>query len=100
MGIILWIIFSVAIFILYHKVFDVVYLDLSQGLMRELIFVAIGGAFLTGLTVALWWLADIIIVIAAISLRGKCKTAGARNMLTIGAIVLAGWIAVSGIFLA
>ncbi len=100
MGIILWIIFSVAIFVLYHKVFDVVYLDLSQGLMREIIIVAFAGAILTGVTVTFWWLSDIIIVMAAVLLRGKCKTAGARNMLTIGAVALAGWIAVSGIFLA
>lgn len=44
---------------LFHKIFDVYYFDLGNGLLRELM----GGFIFAGVCIWLWWLADIALAI-------------------------------------
>ena len=69
---ILWLICSVAIWVLYHKLFDVIYFDFSHGCLKELIICAIGGAILTGGIIAFWYIANpIVIIIISVILYKK-----------------------------
>lgn len=65
MGVV-WIAWIIALLILYHKVFEVYYTSLFQGIMKELFGAFLIGMVLTGLTLYAWWLIAIIIIIAGI----------------------------------
>ena len=66
----LWIFYVIAILVMYHKVFDVVYFDLGRGLMKELVIAAFGGMILAAITVKFWVLSAIIIIITGLVCRG------------------------------
>ena len=88
-----WIIWIVALLVLYHKIFEVYYFSLGHGLMKELITAGIIGLFMTGLTFYLWWLTAIIIIICGIVLKNKVSS----NIPLIAAIILAIIVAIMGI---
>lgn len=94
---ILVLVFTVVIWVLYHKIFDVVYFDLSRGILKEIIGSLIGGVLLTALTLMYWWVTDIIIVIMALAVIGKCRRSEQKILVVVCAAIIAILIAVAGI---
>ena len=62
---------TVVVLILYHKLFDVVYFNLINGIVRELVVSFIIAMVITFITIKLWWVTAIILVIAGILLSKK-----------------------------
>ena len=85
----LWIFYVIAILVMYHKVFDVVYFDLGRGLMKELVIAAFGGMILAAITVKFWVLSAIIIIITGLVCRGKFDDPAAKNTVLVIAIIIA-----------
>lgn len=85
----LWIFYVIAILVMYHKVFDVVYFDLGRGLMKELVVAAFGGMILAAITVKFWVLSAIIIIITGLVCRGKFDDPAAKNTVLVIAIIIA-----------
>lgn len=90
---IIWIIWTVALLVFYHKIFTVYYFNLGVGLLKELLFAAILGAMMMGLTLYFWWLTAIIIILFGIGTAKKTS----NSLALIGCIILAVIIAVMGI---
>ena len=63
---ILVLIFSIATWVTYHKIFDVAYFNLGRGLLKEFIGCFICGTILAGLVLKFWWIIDILIVIVGL----------------------------------
>lgn len=85
----LWIFYVIAILVMYHKVFDVVYFDLGRGLMKELVIAAFGGMILAAITVKFWVLSAIIIIITGLVCRGKFDDSAAKNTVLVIAVIIA-----------
>lgn len=85
----LWIFYVIAILVMYHKVFDVVYFDLGRGLMKELVIAVFGGMILAAITVKFWVLSAIIIIITGLVCRGKFDDPAAKNTVLVIAIIIA-----------
>ncbi len=65
-----WIGWIVILITLYHKIFNVVYFSLMDGLLKELFVSALIGSVLTVLTVQFWWVV-LILVVVAIAIKTK-----------------------------
>lgn len=65
-----WIGWIVILITLYHKIFNVVYFGLMDGLLKELFVSALIGSVLTVLTVQFWWVV-LILVVVAIAIKTK-----------------------------
>ncbi len=65
-----WIGWIVILMTLYHKIFNVVYFSLMDGLLKELFVSALIGSVLTVLTVQFWWVV-LILVVVAIAIKTK-----------------------------
>ncbi len=89
---VVWIIWIIAVLILYHKVFAVYYFDLGNGLLKELIVAAIVAGILTVLTFYYWWVVAIIIVI--FGFINMVRT-GSKAPIVL-AVILAGALSVMG----
>lgn len=75
----------VAAFILYHKVFNVIYFSLGRALLNELFGCFIVAAIMTALTFWIWPLVVVLIIIAGVSIAQKTG----KKSFIIGAIILA-----------
>ena len=62
---------TVVVLILYHKLFDVVYFNLINGIVKELVVSFIIAMVITSITIKLWWVTAIILIIAGILLSKK-----------------------------
>lgn len=90
---ILWIAWTIGLWIFYHRIFTVFYFNLFNGLLKEVIGIALLGLLMTGITLYLWWLSAIIIVIIGLSISGEKRNKG----IFIASVVLAIVIAIIGI---
>ena len=65
MGEIVWLIlvvfYSIVAFRIYHKIFQVYYLDAFKGILGEIIGSCFTGVMMTALTIYLWYIAVIVI---------------------------------------
>ena len=86
---VVWIIWVIALLVLYHKVFEVYYFSLSNGLMKELITAIFVGAIMTALTFYLWWITAIIIIVIGLVTMGKVSSKAPLIVAIILAIVVA-----------
>jgi len=55
--IVLTIVYGIIGWVLYHKIFNVYYFDLSNGLFKEFISSALFGFAMASLTITYWWVA-------------------------------------------
>ena len=94
---ILWIGFSIGVWVLYHKIFTVYYFSLSQGLMKELIWSVIIGIVLTGLALYLWWLVVLILLGVGLTTAGKVDNPSAKKTIMILFAVAAIVVAIVGL---
>ena len=85
---IVWIIWTIVLLILYHKVFEVYYFSLGKGLMRELVGAAFLGIIMMGLTFYLWWLTAIIVILIGIIVMGKTNSKAPIVIAIILAIII------------
>lgn len=68
---ILWTACSFATWYIYHKLFDVIYFNLFNGCLREIITSGFIGLFLTLLIIKFWYISIFIIVLVLIALFKK-----------------------------
>ncbi len=61
--VILWFVCSFAVWIIYHKLFRVLYFDLFNGCLKEIITAGVIGALLAVIIIRFWYVAVIIIVL-------------------------------------
>ena len=71
---ILWIGWTIALLIMYHKVFSVYYFNLSRGLMKEVVGACMLGAIMAGVTLAYWYVSAVIIIVIGLSVSSKMKS--------------------------
>lgn len=65
-----WIGWIIILITLYHKIFNVVYFSLMDGLLKELFVSALISSVLTILTIQFWWVV-LILVVVAIAIKTK-----------------------------
>lgn len=79
--IVLWIVYAIALFVIYHKVFDVIYFSVAHGIIKEIFFCGLLGFLLTMLTIKHWKIAVAIVIIAGIIIY--MKEAQSENRYTV-----------------
>ena len=68
---ILWIICGLAVWILYHQLFNVVYFDLMNGCFKEFLAAGTLGAILAVIITQYWIVAVLVIVLIVFALSKK-----------------------------
>lgn len=68
---IIWIACSFAVWIIYHRLFSVVYFDVANGCLKEIIISGIIGAILAGLILLYWYIAVPLVIFVIIALLKK-----------------------------
>ncbi|MBO5284049.1 MAG: hypothetical protein J6B43_13160 [Lachnospiraceae bacterium] len=94
---VLWIVFSIGVLVLYHKIFTVYYFSLSQGLMKELMVAGMVGFGLTLITLYLWWLAALVILLTGLVAAGKTENPSGKKAIIFAFAVAAIVVAIVGI---
>lgn len=94
---VLWIVFSIGVWVIYHKIFTVYYFNLSQGLMKELLLSAFAGLILTGLTLHFWWLTAIILLLVGVGVSGKTENPSGKKAIIVVFAIAAIAVAIVGI---
>lgn len=96
---VLLIFFAIVAWVTYHKIFDIVYFDLSKGLGKELIGSLVAGLVLTCLTLMYWWITDIIIAIIALFWIASKGSTAKKVAVALIAVILAVFVSVTAISL-
>ena len=96
-GYALIIIYTIIIWIIYHKIFDVYYFNLSKGLLIELVLSFIGGMILAGLTISYWYIAAIILLLLGFGLSQKTTDPNKRKVCIVTFAIFAVVISIVGI---
>lgn len=69
----IWIVYIILLLVAYHKIFDVIYFDTFNGLLRELVISAIIAIVLAGITIMYWWISAIILLLIGLGLGFSYK---------------------------
>ena len=69
--VILTVVYAVVCLIIYHKLFHVIYFDLGNGCLKEIIGASLAGLLLAALTVLFWYISIPIIILLLIALFKK-----------------------------
>ena len=69
--IIIWAVCSLSVWVIYHKLFDVMYLDLFHGCFKEIVVSGVIGAVLTALVIRFWYVSIVVGVLVVISIFKK-----------------------------
>ncbi len=86
---IIWLGWTIALLILYHKVFAVYYFDLANGLLKEIIGAALLGVIMTAVTLMYWYISAIIIIIIGLAISNKVRSKVPLIIAIICAIIVA-----------
>lgn len=89
----LWIFWSIALLVFYHKVFAVYYFNICKGILQELLTAGFLGMLLAYATIKFWWIAAIVLILAGLAASGKADSKAPLVL----AVVLAVIISVVGI---
>lgn len=95
--IVLIVIYMIIAWILYHKIFDVVYFDIQQGCLGELIGCTIVAVILAYLTLHYWAISALIAFVACLIAFCCSKTSEGRGVVVIVGIILILFIVIVGI---
>ena len=68
---IVWLICTIAVWVLYHKLFDVIYFDFAHGCLKEIVVCAVIGAILAATMAAYWYITIPIVIIISIIIYKK-----------------------------
>lgn len=94
---ILFVFYTITAWIVFHKIFTVVYFGgVTVNLIKELFGAAIVGGILTALTLYLWWLSALIIIGAGLGVAGKFDNPQARKVVISAFVFMAIVISVVG----
>jgi hypothetical protein len=69
--IILWFLCSIAVWIIYHKLFNVMYFDLFNGCLTEFITSGFLGAIIAAMIIRFWWVTIVIFILLGIAISKK-----------------------------
>jgi hypothetical protein len=83
------VVWGIVLLVAYHKLFDVVYLNLFNGIFRELIGAFIGASILTYATLHFWYVVVIVVIIAGIVISKKLLSKAPIVLSVIVAIIFA-----------
>ncbi len=95
--IVLFLTFTIGVWITYHKIFTVYYFSLSKGLMKELLMSLFLGMILTALTLYFWWVTAIVLLLAGLGLSGKTENPAGKKAIMIAFLIAAVAVAIVGI---
>ncbi len=73
-------------FIVYHRIFDVVYFDLGRGCMQEIIGCIFFSAIMTVISIVFWPIAVVILLVVAFVIYNKSKNVFLAALFVIFAI--------------
>lgn len=68
---IVWLLCSIAVYVIYHKLFAVVYFDFANGCLKEIIVCAILGGILAALICAFWYISIPVIILFIVAICKK-----------------------------
>ena len=71
MLVVLMLVCSIVVWVLYHKLFDVIYFDFFSAFLKEILISVIIGAFLAYGIMKLWYVSIPVAVIAVIAIYKK-----------------------------
>lgn len=94
---VLWAVYSIGVWIIYHKMFTVYYFSLSRGLVKELFLSAFVGMILTGLTLSFWWIAAIILFLVGVGVSRKTENPSGKKAIIVVFAIAAIVISIVGI---
>ncbi len=77
------------IWVTYHKIFTVYYFSPGRGILKELFASFIGGVILAVLIIKLYWLAAIIVALAALGLSAKADPSKRKIIVIVGLVLAA-----------
>lgn len=69
--IVLWFVCSLAVWVIYHKLFNVMYFDLFNGCLKEFITAGFFGAIIAAIIIRFWFVAIVIVVLLGIAISKK-----------------------------
>lgn len=95
--IIMGLVYAIIAWVLYHKIFEVVYFDLKEGCMGEIIGSLVFGYLLAGLTMYFWKISVVIVMVACIIAILCCNTAESKALIVVAGIILIIIIVIMGI---
>lgn len=91
-----WIFYTIALLVLYHKVFSVYYFNLKQGLLKELVTSAITGLILTAMSLYYWIIGIIVIMCLALMCVAKIQSPTGKKIIMVIAIIASIMVAIVG----
>lgn len=68
-----WILCSFTLWYIYHKLFDVFYMDVTMGCLKEIVVSGFLGMFLTMLIFYYWYISLLIIALLILALLKKSR---------------------------
>ena len=86
---VLLVVWAIALFVMYHKIFTVFYFDLTRGIGKEIMWCLIGSCILTALTIYFYWVIAIVVAIAGVVLSFKTEDTTKKIYIIVAFIVLA-----------
>ena len=69
--VILWFICSLAVWVIYHRLFSIWYFDLFNGCLKEIITAGVIGAVLAAIIIRFWFIAIIVTALFFVALFRK-----------------------------
>lgn len=93
---IFFLVFFIGGLVLYHSVFDVVYLNLGKGLLSEIISAALLSCLMVFITMKFWIVSVILILLVGLGVSSKFKNDSTRGAFIIFVIIFAIIVGISG----
>ena len=95
--IIMGLVYAIIALVIYHKIFDIVYFDLKEGCLGEIIGSLVFGFLLAGLTMYFWKISVVIVIVVCIIGILCCNTAESKALIVVVGIILIIIIVIMGI---
>ncbi|MCD8215926.1 MAG: hypothetical protein LUC97_09855 [Clostridiales bacterium] len=71
----LWVVLTIACWVMFHKLFTVYYFSMSKGILQEIIVSGIVGAVLMAITLRFWIVTAVIAIIIGLAARKRTNSA-------------------------
>ena len=94
---VIFVIYVVLGFVIYHSVFDIWYFNLGKALIGEIIGACLFASLMTGLTLKFWPIGALIIGGLGISFSAKCDNPTFKKVIIAAFVIAAVMIAITGI---
>ena len=84
----LCVVYFIGGFVLYHSIFDVLYLDFKNGFMKECIGYFMFSLIMTGITMKFWYISAIVIALGGAGFVNKAKTQSRKKIAIVISVLL------------